>query len=235
MIDELPVPDRLEDPVREAKGEHVLDRLLAEVMVDPEDLLLFEEAVQLLVQRGRRRSVAPEWLLDDQPRPAVGGAPLADLLDDLREGARRHGEVVDAVARAAAALVELDQHLLDAVHAGLVREVGGDVTHPLGKRVPDVVTERVPRELLHRRLHPLAKRRGRLLRARHPDDPELLGQQAAQGQRIEGGEELALRQVAGGPEDRQHARLGRPAEPQALEKRVLGLDRRHGSSLTPPL
>ena len=42
VVDELAVPDRLEDPVREAEREHVLDRLLAEVVVDPEDLVLLE-------------------------------------------------------------------------------------------------------------------------------------------------------------------------------------------------
>jgi hypothetical protein len=42
VVDELAVPDRLEDPVREAERKHVLDRLLAEVVVDPEDLVLDE-------------------------------------------------------------------------------------------------------------------------------------------------------------------------------------------------
>jgi hypothetical protein len=37
VIDEVPVPDRLEDPVREPEDEDVLDRLLAEVVVDAED------------------------------------------------------------------------------------------------------------------------------------------------------------------------------------------------------
>ena len=47
VIDELAVPDRLEDAVREAQGEEVLDRLLAEVVVDPEDLALLEVALDL--------------------------------------------------------------------------------------------------------------------------------------------------------------------------------------------
>ena len=38
VVDELAVPDRLEDAVREPQRQHVLDRLLAEVVVDPEDL-----------------------------------------------------------------------------------------------------------------------------------------------------------------------------------------------------
>jgi len=39
VIDEVAVPDRLEEPVGEAEGEDILGRLLAEEMVDAEDLL----------------------------------------------------------------------------------------------------------------------------------------------------------------------------------------------------
>ena len=68
MVDELAVPDRLEDAVREPQREHVLDRLLAEVVVDAEDLALLEVLLQLRVQLARRGEVVAERLLDDQPR-----------------------------------------------------------------------------------------------------------------------------------------------------------------------
>ena len=42
VVDELAVPDRLEDAVREPKRQDVLHRLLAEVVVDAEDLALVE-------------------------------------------------------------------------------------------------------------------------------------------------------------------------------------------------
>ena len=42
VLDVVPVPDRFEQPVGEAQGEDVLRRLLAEVVVDPEDLLFVE-------------------------------------------------------------------------------------------------------------------------------------------------------------------------------------------------
>ena len=63
VVDELAVPDRLEDPVREPQREQVLDGLLAEVVVDPEDLALVEVAVDLVVQpcarsRGRCRTAS---------------------------------------------------------------------------------------------------------------------------------------------------------------------------------
>ena len=49
-VAELVVPDRLEDGVGEAKGEDVLDRLLAQVVVDAEDLVLVEDRFDLAVQ-----------------------------------------------------------------------------------------------------------------------------------------------------------------------------------------
>ena len=43
VVDEVAVPDRLEEAVGEAEGEDVLRRLLAEEVVDAEDLLLGED------------------------------------------------------------------------------------------------------------------------------------------------------------------------------------------------
>ena len=77
MVDELAVPDRLEDAVGEPEHQHVLDGLLAEVVVDAEDLLLVEEAADLLVQLAGRGEVVAERLLDDEPRPALSAATHA--------------------------------------------------------------------------------------------------------------------------------------------------------------
>src|SRR5438132_14378661 len=71
VVDELAVPDRLEDAVREPEREHVLDGLLAEVVIDPEDLALLEPLRQQPVPLPRRGQVVPEPLPDDPTRPAV--------------------------------------------------------------------------------------------------------------------------------------------------------------------
>src|SRR5262249_5156017 len=86
--------------------------------------------------------------------------------------------------------------------------------------------ELVPAELLHRRLHPRLELLVGLLGARDADDRELLGQKPAEGQRVERGEELLLRQVAGRAEDDHGARVRRAPKLQPLEERILG-DRRH--------
>ena len=80
MVDELPVPDRLEDPVREAERHHVLHGLLAEVVVDAEDLALVEVLLDHLLQLARGREIVAERLLDDQPHPTLRRAALADRL-----------------------------------------------------------------------------------------------------------------------------------------------------------
>ena len=82
VVDELPVPDRLEDAVREPKRQHVLHRLLAQVVVDPEDLPLDEVPGELVVELACALAIVAEGLLDDQPRPAAGQSALvaADLL-----------------------------------------------------------------------------------------------------------------------------------------------------------
>ena len=72
VIDVLPVPQRLEDPVREAEDEQVLHGLLAEVVVDAIDLLLDEGRMQALVELARGCQVAPERLLDDHAHEGPG-------------------------------------------------------------------------------------------------------------------------------------------------------------------
>ena len=53
-VDVAAVPDRLEQAVAEAEDGEVLDRLLAEVMVDPIDLVLVEDLGDLAVQGAGR-------------------------------------------------------------------------------------------------------------------------------------------------------------------------------------
>ena len=64
VVDVVAVPDRLEEAVGEAQGEDVLRRLLAEEVVDAEDLLLAQDLVDGLVElagarRGRSRTASP--------------------------------------------------------------------------------------------------------------------------------------------------------------------------------
>ena len=100
------VPDRLEEAVGEPQREDVLRRLLAEEVVDAEDLLLVEDLVDLPVQLAGALEVGPERLLHDHPGP-LGEAGLAEGLDHVGGRVRRHAQVVEApgLARQLALLV----------------------------------------------------------------------------------------------------------------------------------
>ena len=69
VVDVIAVPDRLEHAVGEAQHQDVLDGFLAEVMIDPVDLLLFDEFQQFIVEGFRRSEVGSERLFDHQPAP----------------------------------------------------------------------------------------------------------------------------------------------------------------------
>jgi len=60
VIDEAPVPDGLEDGVREPEHQEVLDRLFSQVVVDAEDLALVAGLQHQPVQGARAGQVAPE-------------------------------------------------------------------------------------------------------------------------------------------------------------------------------
>ena len=112
VVDVVGVPDRLEHGVREPHRQDVLDRLLAEVVVDPEDRARREDAVQDAVQRagglaGRARTASRRRPAARSPRVGCGQAVLLELPDHVAEERRRDREVERVVAVGAADLVEL--------------------------------------------------------------------------------------------------------------------------------
>ena len=115
-----PVPDRLEDAVAEPQGQDVLDRLLAEVVVDAIDLALVEDGRDVAVQGAGALEVVAERLLDDDPAPGVllmpgvDQARLAQLLDDRGEELGRDRQVIDPVALGAVRLVDALERLFQA-------------------------------------------------------------------------------------------------------------------------
>ena len=108
MIDIAAVPDRLENPVGKTKYQDVLDGFLAEVMVDPVDLLFFENLADFFVQSPGRFQIRPERLFDNDPPPVLslfrGQALFAELADDLGEELRQRREVIKVRSPACVAL-----------------------------------------------------------------------------------------------------------------------------------
>ncbi len=83
------VPDRLEDTVREPQRQDILDRLFAEIVVYPVDLLFPKLLLDILVQLLGALQVSAEGLLDHQPRVTavltLVHAGVAELLHDGRK------------------------------------------------------------------------------------------------------------------------------------------------------
>src|SRR5207244_4377631 len=118
-------------------------RLLAQVVVDAEDLILAEHFADLTIELARGAQIGAERLLHDHARPAPTGiaAGLAagrqaghpELLDDLRIEDRRDSEVEEPVSRGPAVAIDPLQargQLL--VRGGLV-ELAAVVLDPLAE------------------------------------------------------------------------------------------------------
>ena len=150
--DELPVPDRLEDRVGEAEVEDVLDGHLPEEVVDPVELRLVDERMELGVEFARGGKVVPERLLDHDPG-VLGESLLRQAADNGAEERRRDLEVEDWAVRALDRLRHLGVR-------GVVGEVAVDVGESLRELPEDLVIELlagrddrltcVPDELLER-------------------------------------------------------------------------------------
>src|SRR6516162_11570086 len=67
-----PVPERLENTVAEPEGQNVLHRLLAQVVVDPVDLVFREHGLQACAELAGARKIVAEGLLHDDPPPTAG-------------------------------------------------------------------------------------------------------------------------------------------------------------------
>ncbi len=210
VVDEVLVPERLEHAVGEAEGQEVLHRLLAEVVIDPIDLVLLPVGEHLPVELERGGQVGAERLLDDDafPAGAVLEAGAVQLLAEQAEEARRRGEVEEDVAAALVLGVEPG-------HLGLERLEGAEVVEA-GRQVVEAADQVVPRrlvegmtgvELLDVLAEPGAEGVGRERVHRRAQQREALAQQAVAGEVVERRHQQALGQVAGGAEDEHHARL----------------------------
>ena len=155
VVDVVLVPDRLEDPVGEPQGKDVLDRLLAEVVVDAVDLGLIEVPLELRVELLGTPEVPPERLLYDQPRPAAVLAfvqpSLAQVLHDGGEERRRRREVEGPVPLRPPLAIQPLQEFFEFVVGLRLLRVAGHVEDAVRKGLPDVVGD-LPGALLLQRL-----------------------------------------------------------------------------------
>ena len=81
-----------------AEDHQVVHRPLTQVVVDPEDVFLFEIPEQYLVEMPRRGEVVAEGLLDDHPRVRHAAA-MYEVFEHRFEHGRRNGQVMRRSAR----------------------------------------------------------------------------------------------------------------------------------------
>ena len=143
VLDVVAVPERLVEAVGEAEREDVLHRLLAEEVVDPEDLGVVELGVEGLVERHRRIVVVAERLLEDHARLGAGQADRPEHRDDRAEGVRRHREVVQQPR----VVADLAARLLDPLPQRLGAGVDLDVGDLVGEGLEALVGHLVLAEL----------------------------------------------------------------------------------------
>ena len=203
-----PVPDGLEHPVGEPEGQDVLDGLLPQVVIDPEDLSLVEHAVQLPVQLPGGLEVPPERLLDHDLRAPVHPG-LLEPLHDRRIGGGGRGAVEEPSAVRPLALVDRTEVVPQVLHGVLAVELPRHVGKARAELVPFLAVGRTSPDLGDRVAGLVLELLVGQLAARVPDDGEPVREQALAEQVEEGGEQLPLRQVARGAEDHHRLRVGR--------------------------
>jgi hypothetical protein len=131
VVDAEVVPQRLEDGVAEAQGDQVLDRLLAEIVVDAEDLRFGEGVRHRIVDLTEGFEVAPDRLLQHHPIVGLGQAGGAHGRDDAGVKRRRDGEEAGA-----GAVADLVLERLEALGAG---GVDGQIVEARVEPIPGVV------------------------------------------------------------------------------------------------
>ena len=158
-----------------------------------------------------------------EPSGCVGQPVLLELLDDLGEELRRHGEVEGEVAAGAPGrLSSSSTAARSCSNAVVVVEVAGDEPHALGELLPDLLAERRAGVLLHRVVDDLREVLVLPVAAGEPDEREARRQQTAVGQVVDGGHQLLAGQVARHAEDDQPGRPRDPREPAVARGHAAG-------------
>ena len=204
VVDEVAVPDRLEQPVGEAEGQNVLRRLLAEEVVDAKDLVLGEHLVQPGIQQHRAGQVGAERLLHDDPG-ACDEIGFGQQAHRGQGGRGRHAEVVDPLAVAAQTLLGPFHRRLEYGRTGGQRHViqGFREGRPVG------IVHLAGEELVDCAACDRAEALDVDIVQRHADDPAA-GDEPRARQVKQARKQLAAGKVAGGTDENDDLGIARP-------------------------
>ena len=190
VVDGQVVPQRLEDRVAEPQRDQVLDRLLAQIVVDAEDLVLAEGVGHGVVDFEEGLQVAPNRLFQHDAAVLFGKARRLHRCDDAGIERRGYGQEGGDLAVADLVLQRLETFGRGGVHRQIVQ--AGLHSRPAGF-VPDLVGLGA---CLNRLVHLGDIVVGALFGARGADDLQTVGQQAVVFEEIERRQKHAHRQIA---------------------------------------
>ena len=143
VIDEVAVPDRLEKAIGETERQDVLRRLLAQKMIDAENLFFLEYLVQLGIERDRALQIRAEGLFHDDARP-LDQSRISQQPDCRQRGIGRHAQVVQTTALSAERLLRLFNRGLKCRGAG----AQGNVVQTFGEVRPGGIGEFAAGEII---------------------------------------------------------------------------------------
>ncbi len=212
VIDVAPVPDGLEDSVGESKRQDVLDRFLAQIMIDAIDLLFFRNFQQLHIQVPGRLQVMTKGFLDDHPPPVLvvlfHKPGFSQVFDDGAEKTRGGRQVEEVIAVRGMVLVYFLQQVFQLRVDVLVVELGGHVIHTAEEPFDDVLVAIVARVVLYIVGQFLAEIVGGHRGMRDSHDGEFARQQVGFGEVVERGNELAAGQITSCAKNDHYAGVG---------------------------
>src|SRR5215471_13304677 len=129
----VPTPERLEDSVGEAQHQDVLDRFLAEKVIDAIDLLFGQDLEDLRVKSLSRCKIVSKRLFDDHPSPrslGLSGKPgAAELLDDQTKEPVGDRQIEQHVGRAVLPFLLIGQQLSEVTEGVGCSKVAAHVMH----------------------------------------------------------------------------------------------------------
>ena len=205
VFDVVPVPQRLEDAVRETCYQHVLNRLLTQIMIDTVDLFFVEITKQFAIQLHRARVIVSERFFDNQSFPSSRLTGQPRVMQRFRHRGihkRRYGKVIKVVRVARDRLRERFEACFQPLVVGrivrihrMIVQIRGETFHRF------VVDERSRSELFHSAGHFVTKFAVGQRCASHTEYAELLGHQFLIKHIVERGDQLAPCQVTRCSED----------------------------------
>ncbi len=197
MIDMGGIPQRLKEHIGEAQNHQVLDRLLAEIMVDAENLIFAKGPGDRVIDGGCGIKVPANRLFDDDPGLRGDKPELADAGANIAEQFRPDGQVEGANPVGAAGK-RRSQVAPALTGGGVERHIGNGLDEPFHRRFVALVLVDEFAERLAGHCPEFLVGQGA---ARSADHPAIIGNLTIGKAMIKRRQQLAPGQVAGAADD----------------------------------